>query len=153
KTVVAIGSEAGLPGTYPLSEFPVLPPENVLVDASDLQTLGLARLPMDVEINSRRRFVARSVDGFGSFLGSPYVFGGLADTRKCLGLRNDGAMFLLLRVEGRSVPAVQAALRERVPELDVLNKEEFSARAKVYWSIQTGAGGALLAAAVLGFIV
>ena len=143
KTVVVVGSEAP----------PVLLPESVLVDATDLDTLGLTRLPEDVEINSHRRRVERSVEGFGSFLGSPYVFGKLADARTCLGLRENEAMFLLLRVEGRSVAAIQAALRLRLPELDVLDRSQFSRRAKLYWTMQTGAGGALLTAAVLGFIV
>jgi len=153
KTIAVIGSEVGLPGSFPLSEISVLLPENVLIDASDLDSLGLTELPADVEINSHRRHVERSVSGFGSFLGSPYVFGRLSDARNCLGLNAEGAMFLLLQVEGRPVSAVQTALHERVPELDVLDKEQFSARAKLYWTTQTGAGGALLTAAVLGFIV
>jgi putative ABC transport system permease protein len=37
--------------------------------------------------------------------------------------------------------------------LDVLSKREFSARAKWYWTLETGAGGALLTAALLGFVV
>lgn len=95
----------------------------------------------------------RSVQGFGSFLGSPYVFGSLRDARNCLDLDEDGAMFLLIRTDGRSTAAVRAALRERVPELDVLTKAQFAARARTYWTTQTGAGGALLTAALLGFLV
>lgn len=154
KTIVLVGSGIRLPSGMPLSDATVLLPENVIVDASDLGTLGLSELPSDVEINSHRRRVERFVSGFGSFLGSPYVFGGLADTRNCLGLGEDTAMFLLLRVEdGQSIPAIQSALRKRVPELDVLDKRQFSNRAKLYWTTQTGAGGALLTAAVLSFVV
>lgn len=153
KTIVVIGSEAGLPGTFPLSDRSVLLPESVLVDASDFDALGLSELPADVEINSHRRHVEQAVSGFGSFLGSPYVFGRLSDARNCLGLDADGAMFLLVRVDGRGVLDTQSELRARFPELDVFNKEQFSTRAKLYWTTQTGAGGALLTAALLGFVV
>jgi putative ABC transport system permease protein len=142
KTVVVIGREAarGLP-------------ESVAVDASDLGALGLGALPAEIEINAHRERVERSVRGFGSFLGSPYVFGKLTDARRCLDLNEDGAMFLVLRIGKGSVAEVQDALRGRVPELDVLNKEQFASRARRYWTTQTGAGGALLTAAVLGFLV
>jgi putative ABC transport system permease protein len=143
KTVVVVGTE----------DHQFLPPESVVVDASDFHTLGLADLPADIEINSHRRRVTRSVSGFGSFLGSPYVFGKLADARKALGLGAEGGMFLVLRVEGRSLAITQKELQDRLPELDVLSKQEFSSRAKWYWTLETGAGGALLTAALLGFVV
>ena len=110
-------------------------------------------MPAEIEINSHRRHVARSVSGFGSFLGSPYVFGKLVDARKSLDLGTERAMFLVLHVEGRPVAATERELRDRLPELDVLSKQEFSSRAKWYWTLETGAGGALLTAALLGFVV
>jgi putative ABC transport system permease protein len=143
KTVVVVGTEADR----------YLLPESVVVDVSDFHTLGLENLPADIEINSHRRHVARSVSGFGSFLGSPYVFGKLVDARKALDLGSEGAMFLVLRIEGRSITATQNELQERLPELDVLTNQEFSSRAKWYWTLETGAGGALLTAALLGFVV
>ncbi len=145
KTVVVIGSESALPT--------ILLPESALIDVSDFGALGIRELPADIEINSHRRRIGQSVQGFGSFLGSPYVFGTLRDARTCLDLKEDGAMFLLIRADGRKLAAVQAALQDRVPELDVLSKAQFAARARAYWTTQTGAGGALLTAAVLGFLV
>jgi putative ABC transport system permease protein len=149
KTIVVVGTERGCPG----ETVPLVLPENVVVDASDLHTLGLTALPADIEINSHRRHVEKSVSGFGSFLGSPYVFGRLVDVRSALGLGTEGTMFLVLRVEGRSIAETQKELRDRLPELDVLNRQEFSSRAKWYWTVETGAGGALLTAALLGFVV
>jgi putative ABC transport system permease protein len=153
KTIVVVGTERTLPGEAAAQEFGLLKPESVIVDASDFHTLGLTELPVEIEINSHRRRVEGMVSGYGSFLGSPYVFGNLTDARKTLGMGAEGAMFLVLRVEGRSLPATQAELRDRLPELDVLNKNEFSSRAKWYWTMETGAGGALLTAALLGFVV
>lgn len=153
KTVVVVGTERIRSGEAADPEYGLLEPENVVVDASDFRTLGLTELPAEIEINSHRRRVERSVSGYGSFLGSPYVFGNLTDAQKTLGLGAEGAMFLVLRVQGRDIPATQAELRDRLPELDVLGKHEFSSRAKWYWTMETGAGGALLTAALLGFVV
>jgi putative ABC transport system permease protein len=152
KTIVVVGTERILPGQAAVPEFGLLP-ESVVVDASDFHSLGLTELPAEVEINSHRRRVERSVSGYSSFLGSPYVFGTLNDARNALGLGAESAMFLVLRVEGRSLVTTQAQLRDRLPELDVLNKNQFSLRAKWYWTMETGAGGALLTAALLGFVV
>jgi putative ABC transport system permease protein len=154
KTIVVIGGESGLAGDFPISTGTVILPENVLVDGSDLVPLGLSQLPADIEINEHRRHVAQALTGFGSFLGSPYVFSNLTDARKCLGIDEDGSMFLVLRVGRNSnVNTSKTALRERFPELDVLTKSEFATRAQTYWTTQTGAGGALLTAAILGFLV
>jgi putative ABC transport system permease protein len=158
KTVILIGGDNEIEGEYPVNRrsvtLPVLDPDDALVDVSDMDALGLSQLPTEVEVNSRRRHVRRAVLGFGSFLGSPYVFGRLDDARRGLGLGEDGAMFLLLKVnQQEEIAAVRQAIQQRAPELDILTKEQFSARAQHYWTMQTGAGGALLTAAVLGFIV
>ncbi len=153
KTVIVIGGDAEIGGMYPVERENTLP-EDALVDTSDLEALGLDQLPAEVEINARRRHVRRAVAGFGSFLGSPYIFGRLSDARQALGLGDSGAMFLLLDVApGENAATVRAALEARAPELDVLSSREFSSRAQRYWTLQTGAGGALLTAAVLGFFV
>jgi putative ABC transport system permease protein len=63
-------------------------------------------------------------------------------------------MFLLIRLAGRRDPrAVKAELRRRFPDLVVWSRAAFSRSAKEYCLLQTGAGGALLTAALLGFVV
>src|SRR5260370_3229946 len=64
------------------------------------------------------------------------------------------AMFVLLRVDkGYSTSDVQLSLRQRFPEVDVLTRDEFARKSRTYWTIKTGAGGAILTAAVLGFLI
>src|SRR5262249_12520393 len=44
-------------------------------------------------------------------------------------------------------------LQSELPEVDVWTRQEFSRQAQLFWIGKTGAGGALLTAAVLGFLV
>jgi putative ABC transport system permease protein len=63
-------------------------------------------------------------------------------------------MYIVARVgKAYSVSDVRHGLRERLPEVDVLTREEFAHKARMYWVIKTGAGSAILTAAVLGFLV
>ena len=102
----------------------------------------------------RRARVAGTVSGFGSFIGSPYVFTGYHDAVRYLDFGPEETTFLLVRVTpGNDVQVVQQHLKARLPEADIWTRTEFSRRARLYWVIKTGAGGALLTAALLGSIV
>jgi putative ABC transport system permease protein len=48
---------------------------------------------------------------------------------------------------------VKRQLTERLPEVDVLTREEFARKARWYWVIKTGAGSAILTAGILGFLI
>jgi len=129
-------------------------PDSVIIDHSNEKLLDAAFLPMDVEINQHRTRVLREVVGFSSFLGSPYVFTSYADGARYIGLHQEEAMYILLRLRpGYPVEEVKHALQARLPDVDVWTKAEFARQSKIYWTTQTGAGGAILIAAILGFLV
>src|SRR5437762_5119138 len=66
----------------------------------------------------------------------------------------DQGMYILLRVDqSYSISQVQENLKQRLPEVDVLTQDEFAHKSRMYWTIKTGAGGAILTAAVLGFLI
>jgi putative ABC transport system permease protein len=133
---------------------PGAPPGEVVIDATDRAALGLDALPADVEIAGHRARVERSASGFAFFLGSPYVFARYRDAARYLQVEPDRTMFLVVKVAdaGRG-EAVERALRSRFPDLEVWSRPAFSRSARRYWLFQTGAGGALLKAALLGFVV
>jgi putative ABC transport system permease protein len=54
---------------------------------------------------------------------------------------------------GYDARRVQDALQARMPEVDVRTRDEFSRRVRAFWVRKTGAGGAILMVAVLGFLV
>jgi len=151
QTVSVVGADREVGGGYPIRAEDVLRSETVLVDASDAVSLN-ART--GVEISGHRVHVARTINDFATFLGTPYVFMTLTDARRCLGVQADSTMFLAVRLRpGADVAHAQQALQQRIPEADVWRSDQFAFRAKRYWTLQTGAGGALVTAGLLGFVV
>jgi putative ABC transport system permease protein len=62
--------------------------------------------------------------------------------------------FLTARLApGAGVERVRQDLQTRLPEVDVWTRRQFADRAQRFWVIKTGAGGALLTGAFLGFLV
>ena len=157
QTVILVGADSE-PTRFPMPTATpgsaAMIPDAVVVDESDLDLLGLAALPADVEIGNRHARVARAASGFGSFIGSPYVFTTHRAAADYAGLGAETTTFLLVRVEpGREIADVIAGLRAALPEVDVWSREEFARRSRAHWVLQTGAGGAILTAAILGFVV
>lgn len=158
QTIIIVGADPGVGSAFPLpylnDKTDLVFPETVLVDHSSLDALGLTTMPVDVEIGRRQARVAGTVSGFGSFIGSPYVFTGYNDAVRYLDLGPEETTFLLVRVApGNNVQVVQQHLKARLPEADIWTRDEFARRARLYWVVKSGAGGALLTAALLGSIV
>jgi putative ABC transport system permease protein len=158
QSVALVGADATVGSRFPHPTLTpaadVTAPEAVLVDTSNAAALEVRSTPQEVEINQKRATVLRTVSGFGSFLGSPYVFTAYEDAARYLRLDPEDAMYILLRVKpGYSADAVRQAVALRLPDVDVWTAAEFSRRSRLYWVLQTGAGGGILIAAVLGFLV
>lgn len=128
--------------------------EAVLVDRSNAAMLEAAARGVEGEINRRKARVNHVIDGFGSFIGYPYLFTNYWDAVSYLELGPEEAQFLVVQAApGYDLKGLQRDLQVRLPEVRVWRREEFSRRAQVYWIVQTGAGSALMTAALLGFIV
>lgn len=128
--------------------------ETLLVDKSNAAKLEAGSGAVEVEINRQRARVGGVIEGFGSFLGAPYVFTGYTDATRYLGLGAEETMFLLAHSAPETeVETVRRALQARLTEADVLTRVEFARRSQFFWVVKTGAGGALLTAGLLGFIV
>jgi putative ABC transport system permease protein len=94
------------------------------------------------------------VHGFASFLGSPYIFTSYEDAARYSKLGPEEAVYLILRVTNNyDITSVKEQLKARLPEVDVWTQDEFGRRSKLYWISQTGAGAAILTAAVLAFLI
>jgi len=131
----------------------VLDPDGILVDVSNTSLLN-ARNNSEIEINRQRAHITGEVQGFSSFLGCPYVFTSYTDAARYMRLQPDESMYILLRLlPGYSVEEAKRRLQARLPDVDVLTRDEFAHRSQIYWTSKTGAGGGILAAALLGFLV
>jgi len=128
--------------------------ESTLIDETDAMLLVWGKTPADVEINGHRGRVSNTARGFATFLGAPYVFTSYHDAVDFLRVPPEQSMFILIKArQGDALERLRDRLRARFPNYDVWTRAEFSARARKYWLIQTGAGGALSLSALLGFVI
>lgn len=157
--VTLIGADSGVGRRFPVPALAgaqdVIEPRAVMIDESSHALLVPNRqIPQAIELNEQRATVASETSGFSSFLGTPYVFTSFASGARYAGLKPSEVMYILVRVQpGVSIKTVQQQLRDRLPNVDVWTKAEFARSAQTYWMSQTGAGGAILAAALLGFVI
>lgn len=158
QVILLVGADPGVGSRFPLPRISdhaeVTQPDSVMIDRSTAALFEVAAVPLEIEISRRRARVIRLVDGFGTFLGNPYVFTGYADAVRYINLEPEETRFLLVHIAPESdIQAVQQSLRARLPEADVWTRNEFAHRSQLFWVIQTGAGGAILVAGILGFVV
>jgi len=158
ETVVLIGADPTVGSRFPLPYVPgsqgALEPEAIVVDETNADTLGIHTFPTHIEVNDRRAHVSGKVHGFASFLGSPYIFTSYEDAARYSKLGPEEAVYLILRVNNYDdISSIKNQLKARLPEVDVWTQVEFGRRSKLYWISQTGAGAAILTAAVLAFLI
>ena len=156
--VALVGADTSVGQKFPIprvaGDSGAVEPDALLVDTSNIALLDVSHVPWDVEINDQRARVIGETSGFSSFLGSPYVFTSYSDAARYMRLGSEESMFILVRVApGVSIKSVQRGLRARLPSVDIWTRSEFSNRSRSYWITQTGAGGAILMAALLGFCI
>lgn len=160
--VLLVGAEPGVGRRFPVPYYNqaerVVIPEALLVDRSNVETLEVPpdaqALPIALEVNDSRARAVKVISGFSSFFGAPYVFTDYKDAVRYLRLDSEETFYLIVKVaDTYNVEEVKQRLRAELPEADVWTRQEFSRRAQLFWVVKTGAGGALLTAAFLGFLV
>ncbi len=124
------------------------------IDATDANVLQYENASQAVQIGSHRGHFIAEINGFSSFIGSPYIFAEYADAHNYLNLERTQVSLLLLRVAiGHDPIDVRNALRARLPDVDIWTKSELVWKSRLFWLVQTGAGAALSLAAILGFFI
>ena len=126
----------------------------VMIDESYRTKLGVDQLGQTVEIHGRRARVTGFTHGIRSFTTAPFVFTSYRNALDFTGLAEDQTIYVLVRAQSGVDPAaLRDRIRASVPSIDVFTTEEFSRKTRFYWMFTTGAGIALLIAAVMGFAV
>ncbi len=126
----------------------------VIIDKTYLEDLGVKGIGDTAQINGNRVRVAGLTDGIRSFTTTPFVFTTLTRARSLLGLAPDQIMYGLVTLEpGANAETVAKALQQRLPDAQVMTKQEFRNRSLDHWMLATGAGVALIGGALLGLIV
>lgn len=159
KSVEVIGfdldSRLGAPWSLTSGSISALQPQDtVVIDEFYAKELGVSRLGEVVEINGYRARVVGFTGGVRSFTTTPFVFTALKNALNYTASREDEPTFLLVRGRGGIDPAaLKARLMPLLSKVDVNTTTEFSAKTRRYWLFTTGAGIALLVAALLGLLV
>lgn len=129
-------------------------PDAVILDELYKQKLGVTRVGEVFEIGGYRARVVGFTSGIRSFTTSPYVFTSFKNAQDYTALREDQTLFILVKVaRGADVQQVRREILARVTDVDVRTTAEFSHMTTFYWMFTTGAGVAVLIAAVLGLVV
>jgi putative ABC transport system permease protein len=126
----------------------------VIIDKSYLPELGVSGVDDTAQVGASRVRVAGLTDGVRSFTVSPYVFTTLDRARALADVPADDITYVLVKLApGADAERVRAAIRDKVPNSEVLTKAEFRDRSLNHWLFATGAGVALIGGAILGLIV
>jgi len=129
-------------------------PDAIILDELYKQKLGVTRVGEVFEIGGHRARVVGFTRGIRSFTTSPYVFTTFKNAQDYTALREDQTLFILVKVAPEAnLEHVRSVLLHHVKDVDVFTTAEFSHMTTFYWMFTTGAGVAVLIAAVLGLVV
>jgi putative ABC transport system permease protein len=129
-------------------------PDTVIVDEIYKSKLGVSRVGEVFEVNDHRARIAGFTRGIRAFTTSPYVFTTFKRAQDYTRVPAGQTIFVLVKtVPGANLEQVRRDILERVKDVDVFTTPEFSRMTRFYWMFTTGAGVAVLLAALLGLIV
>jgi len=150
-----MASERGGPWKIGEGNIADLQQENaVMIDRLYAEKLQVDQLGQVVEINNQRARVVGFTESIRTFTQSPYVFTSYNNAARFGNIPEDKTTYVLVKLRPDANPEeVVAKLRQQLDHVDIWSKQEWSNRTRAYWMITTGAGSALLLAAVLGLVV
>ena len=129
-------------------------PDAVIMDEIYQQKLGVRDVGELFEIRAHRARIVGFTRGIRSFTTSPYVFTTFKKAQDYAGIDANQTVFILVKTSpGSDVNQVRRQILASVKDVEVFTSGEFSRMTQVYWMFTTGAGVAVLLAAILGLVV
>lgn len=129
-------------------------PDAIIIDEIYKKKLGVERAGQVFEINGHRARIVGFTRGIRAFTTSPHVFTTFKNAQDYARVPTDQTTYVLVKVApGADVNQVQRDIGACVKDVDVFTSTEFSRMTRFYWIFTTGAGVAVLLAAILGLIV
>ena len=123
-----------------------------LADSSDLSRLDLAGSAGEVAtLGGETMQLAGTTDQLPTFLGAPYVVTGFEQARRVLRMDPGSAAFLVF--DGATSQSALSGAQSRFPELSLRSGAAFERSSSVYWQRKTGAGSAIILAAILASLL
>lgn len=128
-----------------------------IADRSDLGRLDLANRPGQLAtLGGQTMEFAAATSRLPTFLGAPYVVTSFEQARSLLGMDPGSTAFLVLDQPDGDPAALAAAIgraQRQFPELTLRSKDQFADSSSVYWQRKTGAGSAIILAAILASLL
>lgn len=132
----------------------ILKPDGIVIDRCEDSKLEFPELGEIREINGKRARVVAKTDGIMGFLVAPYVFTTYDRAETFLSKDPEVCSYFLVQVQPGSDPrSVCQAIRQRIPEVEALPRDEYSHISIAFWMTRTGLGISFGAATVLGVFV
>ncbi len=129
-------------------------PDAIIMDEIYRQKLGVDHAEQLFEINGKRARVVGFTQGIRAFTTSPYVFTTFKRAQEYANVPDDQTTYILVKLaSGANPDQVRHDILDRVKDVDVVTNREFSRMTQFYWMFTTGAGVAVLLAALLGLVV
>ena len=159
ETVIVVGIDPDHPAVAPWnfetgSIDALRIPNGIVIDRLYAEKLGIERLGETVEINAHRARVAAFTSGIRAFTQAPYIFASLKTAQTMTEMPTDRVTYIVVTAKaGAELATIEQALQRRFPDFDVWRASSFAWQTRKYWLLTTGAGVALVIAAVLGLIV
>jgi putative ABC transport system permease protein len=156
--IVGFNVDSGVGGPWEMKEGSTRLLKNgnfAIIDESAMARLGDIRVGEYRDVQSRRVQIVGICKGVKSFTTAPimYTSFGLAQ-RLANYIPSESTVFVVAKVApGASVDAVVKNLRTRLKGNDVYSRQEFSAKTRRYWAIETGVGFSFLLTIVISFFV
>lgn len=155
--IVGFNPDKPLGGPWNLIEGSVTDlkkPDAVIVDEIYKKKLGVDHIRQVFEINGHRARIVGFTRGIRAFTTAPHVFTTFKNAQDFASLPADQTIYVLVKAApGADLNQVRQDIVTRVRDVDVLTSAEFSRMTRSYWMFTTGAGVAVLLAAILGLIV
>ena len=128
-----------------------------IADQSDLARLDLRGGPeQQATLGGETMQLAGTTSRLPTFLGAPYVVTSFEQGRRILRMEPGSAAFLVFDDPGTGNANLAAALgrsQAQFPELSLRSGAEFERSSSVYWQRKTGAGSAIILAAILASVL
>lgn len=157
--VIGFNPDTGVGGPWKMAEgdiAAVKQDDAVIIDDLYKDKLQVAHIGDRIELRDHRARVVGFSHGIRSFTTSPFVF---TSFKNALNYTNsnfaaDQTVYVLVTAApGTPINVLRDRLKANVRDVDVYTTAQFSSMTRMYWMFTTGAGVALLIAAVMGLVV
>ncbi|HOP40568.1 MAG TPA: ABC transporter permease [Geobacteraceae bacterium] len=156
--IVGFNPDTGVGGPWDMKEGNAHDVKNgnfAIVDESAMKRLGELQVGEYRDVLSHRLQIVGISSGVKSFTTAPILFTSFNLAQNLVTyVGSDSTVFVIAKVApGKSTAQVVKNLRKKLKGVDVFDKETFSTKTRLYWTMETGVGFSFLLTIVISFLV